>query len=139
MLASHERVREIAKDLKVLGKFVECYCNHHHHASPRKPFVMQALDLSATKLGHRLVCADCRRLLSHAVTKRARCPLDPKPSCRVCPVHCYSPENREKIRAVMKFSGRHLILRGHLHLLLHFLERRPKSVQTKETCETRGE
>jgi len=114
-------------DLKVLGKFVETYCGHHHGDAVRAPFRMGAIDLSATKLGKRRVCEDCRKLLSHAVTKRARCPLSPKPSCRVCPVHCYAPSYREQIREVMKFSGRHLILRGHLHLLLHFLEKAPKA------------
>ena len=126
MLATTEHVREIAKDLKVVGKFVETYCKHHHDAD-REPFTMSGLDISVTTLGKRKVCDDCQRLLAHAVVKRALCPLDPKPSCRVCAVHCYSPEYRRKIREVMKFSGRHLILRGHLHLLLHLLERPPQS------------
>ncbi|MHC4472071.1 MAG: nitrous oxide-stimulated promoter family protein [Planctomycetota bacterium] len=125
MLATAEHVREISGDLKVLGKFVETYCKHHHDA-PRAPFRMSGIDLSPTKLGRRRVCEDCRRLLAHAVVKRARCPLDPKPACRLCTVHCYSPDYRQQVREVMKFSGRHLILRGHLHLLFHFLERPPK-------------
>ena len=126
MLATTEHVREIAKDLKVLGKFVETYCKHHHDAE-RERFTMSGLDITVTTLGKRRVCPDCRNLLAHAVVKRARCPLDPKPACRLCAVHCYSPENRRKIREVMKFSGRHLILRGHLHLLFHFLARTPES------------
>jgi hypothetical protein len=126
MLATREHVREIGGDLKVLGKFVECYCRHHHGAAERRPFAMHGVDLAGTKLGRRKVCDGCRRLLAHAVTKRARCTLDPKPACRLCPVHCYAPAYRERIREVMRFSGRHLVLRGQLHLLLHFLERRPK-------------
>ena len=132
MLATREHVREIAGDLRVLGKFVACYCRHHHRDAPRAAFRMSGIDLSGTKLGKRKVCEECRRLLAHAVTKRARCPLEPKPSCRVCPVHCYAPHMRQGIREVMKFSGRHLILRGRLHYLLHFLERRPKEVCTKD-------
>ncbi|MEN8149888.1 MAG: nitrous oxide-stimulated promoter family protein [Planctomycetota bacterium] len=125
MLVSDDHLREIAKDLGVLGKFVAVYCRHHHEG-PRAPFAMKGMDLAATSLGKREVCAECAKLLAHAVTKRAMCPLTPKPACRLCTEHCYADEYREKIREVMRFSGRHLILRGHLHLLFHFLERPPK-------------
>jgi len=126
MLVSEDHIREIAKDLGVLGKFVAVYCRHHHGDAVREPFDMKGMDLARTSLGKRKVCPECAKLLGHAVTKRVICPLEPKPGCRVCTEHCYSDHYREQIRRVMKFSGRHLILRGQLHLLLHFLERPPK-------------
>ena len=135
MLADADRVREVGGDLNVLGKFVAVYCKHHHGDAVREPFTMGGIDISGTRLGKLRVCAECRTLLRHAVTKRARCPLEPKPSCRVCPVHCFAPKMREQIRKVMAFSGRHLILRGHLHLLFHFLERTPKNIGYREGCE----
>ncbi len=133
MLATANHVREIAKDLRVLGKFVETFCRNKHRGAATEPFRMSGLCLDATNLGKRRLCADCRRLLAHAVAKRARCPLDPKPVCRLCPVHCYAPDYRARIREVMKFSGRHLILRGRLDLLLHFLARRPPSTAAPHT------
>jgi hypothetical protein len=126
VLVSRDHIREIAKDLGVLGKFVAVYCRHHHRDAERKSFAMKGMDLSKTSLGKRKVCADCARLLSHAVTKRAICHLEPKPACRLCTEHCYAPDYRQRIREVMKFSGRHLILRGRLDLLFHFLLRPPK-------------
>ena len=36
MLATEAKVREIGKDLKVLGKFVETYCKHHHKDAEKK-------------------------------------------------------------------------------------------------------
>ena len=137
MLADEERVQEIGGDLNVLGKFVEVYCRHHHGDALREPFTVAGIDVSSTTLGKRRVCEKCRTLLRHAVAKRARCPLEPKPACRVCPVHCYAPKMREEIRKVMAFSGRHLMLRGHLHLLLHFLERAPKEIGYRKGCEPR--
>jgi hypothetical protein len=53
--------------------------------------------------------------------KRRRCPLDPKPSCKNCHIHCYSKEYRAQIREIMAFSGRRLILRGRLDYLWHYL------------------
>jgi len=126
MLVSEEHLREIAKDLGVLGRFVDVFCRHHHRDRAREPFAMKGMDLSKTSLGKRKVCPECAKLLAHAVTKRALCPLSPKPSCRLCADHCFADHYRSRIREVMKFSGRHLILRGHLHLLFHFLERAPK-------------
>lgn len=32
-----------------------------------------------------------------------------KTTCKKCPVHCYSPDMREKIRAVMRYSGPRMI------------------------------
>lgn len=135
MLADEERVAEIGGDLNVLGKFVEVYCEKHHGDALREPFTVGGIDVSGTTLGKRMMCVECRSLLRHAVAKRARCPLQPKPACRVCPVHCYAPKMREKIRKVMAFSGRHLMLRGHLHLLFHFLSRAPKEIRYRAGCE----
>ena len=67
-----------------------------------------------------LLCTDCRELLVYAIARRRACPLDPKPACKDCPIHCYKPERRAEIRKIMRFSGRHLILRGRLDLLWHY-------------------
>ena len=53
--------------------------------------------------------------------KRSRCPLDPKPACKHCPVHCYHPTYRQNIREVMRYSGRRLVLSGRLDMLYHLL------------------
>ena len=131
MLVSEDHIREIAKDLGVLGKFVAVYCRHHHRDAIREPFTMEGMVLTGTSLGKRKVCPECAKLLGHAVTKRAICTMEPKPACRLCTEHCYADHYRQRIREVMKFSGRHLILRGQLHLLFHFLERPPKDAPEK--------
>jgi hypothetical protein len=47
--------------------------------------------------------------------------MDPKPMCKHCPSHCYRPSYRARIREVMKFSGRKMVLSGRLDFLLHLL------------------
>ena len=59
--------------------------------------------------------------LLYACERRLRCPLEEKPACKHCPVHCYRPGHREKVREIMRFSGRHLIRRGRLDLLWRYL------------------
>jgi len=56
----------------------------------------------------------------YAVRRLERCPQEPKPSCKHCEIHCYKPIYREKIRDVMRYSGKRLILHGRLDLLWHY-------------------
>lgn len=52
------------------------------------------------------LCAECEALLRYSQARLDSCPFDgSKKSCRKCSIHCYSPEMREKIREVMRYSG----------------------------------
>jgi hypothetical protein len=108
------------KDLKVLALFTSVYCGSRHRGHRAQ------LD-SAAQSRHRLpidkypVCAECADFLAYACERRLRCPLEEKPSCKHCKVHCFRPGHREKVREIMRFSGRHLIWRGRLDLLWHYL------------------
>ena len=92
---------ELDKDLRMLAWFVRTYCRGNHK----------------TKSG---LCPDCQDLFDYAKKRREICPLDPRPSCRKCTIHCYKPEYRNKIRQVMRYSGKRVILRGRLDLIPHY-------------------
>lgn len=111
--------REV-KDLKILALFTSVYCRVHH-AGPRTTLVMDESGLHRLPLHKYPVCADCAGFLRYAFERRLRCPLEEKPTCKLCPVHCYKPGHREKVREIMRFSGKHLISRGRLDLLWHYL------------------
>jgi hypothetical protein len=66
------------------------------------------------------LCSECAEVARHAMEKRRNCPLEPKPSCKKCPVHCYGRDCRAKIREIMAFSGRRMILRGRVDYLRHY-------------------
>lgn len=102
------------KDLRLLARFIACWCHQQHDPAPR-----QSTETTGELPAH-LLCSECRELLSYAIARRRACPLDPKPACKDCPIHCYKPERRAEIRKIMRFSGRHLILRGRLDLLWHY-------------------
>ena len=47
-----------------------------------------------------------RQLHDYALTRIDKCPfMETKTFCSACKVHCYKPEMREKIRAVMRWAG----------------------------------
>jgi hypothetical protein len=113
--------RKLRRDLKVLISFVTLYCRSLHCDAEKTPFELARYPIPATKSKPPQLCADCRRLLAHAIVKRTHCQLDPKPACKKCPVHCYSPDYRDKMREVMRYSGRKLVLSGRLDYLWRLL------------------
>ena len=54
-----------------------------------------------------MIALYCRRQLhDYALTRIDKCPfMETKTFCSACKVHCYKPEMREKIRAVMRWAG----------------------------------
>jgi hypothetical protein len=66
-------------------------------------------------------CGHCQDLLAYALKRLEQCPHNPKPACKHCEIHCYKPAYREKIREVMRYSGKRIILHGRFDLLWHYL------------------
>jgi hypothetical protein len=93
----------IATEKRTFEAMIEIYCRRNHGAEP--------------------LCSECRNLYDYAVARLDKCPFgENKPACKNCTVHCYSPEKREKIKDVMRFSGRRM-LRKHPYLtLLHLIK-----------------
>ena len=69
------------------------------------------------------LCGECRTLADYADRKLDRCPYGgEKPACTRCPIHCYRPEPREKMREVMRFAGPRMLARYPLLALRHLLD-----------------
>jgi hypothetical protein len=107
------------KDLKTLALFTAVWCKAKH-ATGKEPFIVSDESLHGIGLERYRLCEGCREFLAYALDRRIKCPLDPKPTCKHCHLHCYRPGHRERVREIMRFSGRHLLLRGRLDLLWHY-------------------
>jgi hypothetical protein len=107
------------KDIRTLGLFVQVYCRQRHDGT-RDTFEYRHLDSARCLPEGLLLCARCRDLLTHGITKLLLCLYDPKPMCKKCATQCYHPGYREEIRGVMRFSGMYLIKHGRLDLLAHY-------------------
>ena len=69
------------------------------------------------------LCASCAQLQAYALERSAHCPFQAdKPTCLKCPVHCYQPEMRARVREVMRYAGPKMMLRHPLLALLHLWE-----------------
>lgn len=103
------------KDIRLIGKFVEVYCAGKHDASIRTQVTLPAAS------GERMLCSECRAFMEYAIGKRLKCPLEAeKPTCKHCRIHCYDKQHRDKVREIMAYSGRKLMLQGRLDYLWHY-------------------
>jgi len=92
----------IEKERETLKKMISIYCWKKHGQERGK------------------LCSECRELLEYALKRLSLCPFgEEKPTCKKCTVHCYSPEMREKIKKVMRFSGPRLLIYDPLSWLIH--------------------
>lgn len=103
--------RRLKREARTLEVMVAMYCRDHHHPAA----------------GARL-CDDCTALLTYAQRRLSGCRYGAyKPTCARCPTHCYVPEKRELVRAVMRYSGPRMLKRHPLLALAHLADgrRRP--------------
>lgn len=91
----------IAREKKTVSAMVAIYCAGHHGGAGG-------------------LCEECRQLLAYSHERLDRCPYgDGKPTCKECPVHCYRPQPRERMREVMRYAGPKMLLRHPWLALAH--------------------
>jgi len=81
------------------------------------------------------LCRECLDLSDYAEKRLLSCMYgDIKPVCKVCPVHCYSPQMREQMRLVMRWAGPRMIFRKPFFALTHMIDNftasKPKAKST---------
>ena len=95
--------RKITAERETLSLMIGIYCRKKHHTIDS-------------------LCEQCQLLQDYAFQKLENCPWkDEKPSCRDCAIHCYAPRQRERIRAIMRFSGPRVLLYHPWKFIRHYL------------------
>lgn len=73
------------------------------------------------------LCPSCAEMQNYALCRLHRCPFGvEKPTCAHCPIHCYKPEMRQRVREVMRYSGPRMLLRHPILALWHFWDGRKR-------------
>lgn len=105
MAATHSAKRpRIDREERTIRAMIGIFCRAHHG-------------------GRGQLCAECRELLDYALARLDRCPFgEEKTACAQCPIHCYKPAMRERIRTVMRYAGPRMLLRHPLLALRHQLD-----------------
>lgn len=108
--------RRLARERQTVVAMIRIYCRDRHRTRGE-------------------LCAECGRLHDYAMGRLDRCPFgEDKPTCAQCPVHCYQPALRERIREVMRYAGPRMLWRHPWLAICHLLEGRkpaPSAVPRK--------
>jgi len=111
---SYNLTEKQQKEFELVTKMVRLTCSDQHGA-------------------HNELCGECAALLDYVARRIARCPYgEEKPTCRHCPIHCYRPVERQRIKEVMAYAGPRLLLRGDLAALKHLLHDRQPVPELKK-------
>jgi predicted amidophosphoribosyltransferase len=69
------------------------------------------------------LCPECSTLLAYAEARLDHCVFaETKPTCARCPIHCYRAQEREQMRAMMRYAGPRMIWRHPWMALRHALD-----------------
>ena len=92
----------IESEKKTVGMMVRLYCRRYE--------------------GNKKLCQDCSQMLSYAKARLDRCKFgNEKPTCKKCPIHCYKPDMREKMRTVMRWAGPRMMLYHPIEAIKHLI------------------
>jgi hypothetical protein len=107
------------RERKTVELMIVLYCREQHHSGQQ-------------------LCDECRQLAEYARLRLANCPFqENKTTCGNCPIHCYKPGMREKIRTVMRYAGPRMI-RHHPWLAVgHMIDGRRKGPGPKKMKQAR--
>jgi hypothetical protein len=94
------------RERRTIDAMVRIYCRDHHGRGGG-------------------LCGQCTELRDYAFARLDRCRYqDGKPTCANCPVHCYRPDMRDRVRAVMRYSGPRMLLRHPYLAIAHLRDGR---------------
>jgi hypothetical protein len=78
--------------------------------------------------GEKELCPDCQELADYTLERLGQCPFqEGKTTCAKCPVHCFKPEMRARIRAVMRYAGPRMVYYHPVLALFHIFDGRRKA------------
>lgn len=102
------------REKEMVSRMIALYCRKQHHS----------------KGG---LCPECAELAEYARQRSDKCPfMETKTFCSNCRVHCYKPRMREKIRAVMRFSGPRMLFSHPAAAIRHMIETRREKRRLEE-------
>ncbi len=92
------------------------------------------------KEGNQMLCIQCKELIEYAQLRLDCCKFgNGKPTCRLCTIHCYKKDMKEKICLIMKYSGPRIFLYHPIAAIRHIIDElssTPKSrVEKKKNTE----
>jgi hypothetical protein len=100
----HNTGPRIAREKRTMRAMLRIYCRGQGHVG-------------------RPLCPECTELMNYALCRLDRCPFaEDKTTCAKCPIHCYKPAMRARVKEVMGYAGPRMLLHAPTLALLHQLD-----------------
>lgn len=65
-------------------------------------------------------CKDCDELIEYAAMRIDKCPfMETKTFCSNCRIHCFKPDMRNRIKEVMRYSGKRMLFKEPILVIKH--------------------
>jgi hypothetical protein len=94
----------IELEKRMVGVMIEMYCRKCHDGGDN-------------------LCPECTSLYSYAQRRLDKCVFqNEKPTCGNCPIHCYKPDMRQKVKLVMRYSGPRMFYKHPMLAILHAVD-----------------
>lgn len=107
-MSSEIEERKIAEkrqdELKTVELMIRIFCRGRHGSKKEE------------------LCSECSKLMEYVRKRVQHCPMmKEKTFCSVCKVHCYRPQEREKICEVMRYSGPRMLMYSPWKAIKHMV------------------
>ena len=100
----------IEREKRTVSAMIDLYCADQHASASGQ------------------LCPDCADLRAYAMQRLDRCPFqENKTACVDCAIHCYRPDRREQMRAVMRCAGPRMLWTHPMLAIRHLLDGRRKT------------
>lgn len=110
---------------KLIPEMIRIYCLGNHKEL-RKEEGVKGKEL----------CSKCKELAEYAAFRLEKCPFKKnKGFCSFCKIHCYKPEYRAEMKAVMRYSGPRMLFTHPIFALSHvaaMLKHKKREKQTND-------
>jgi hypothetical protein len=94
----------IDRERRTIGAMIRMYCRDHHRSEGE-------------------LCEACVELTDYTDKRLEKCPYqEDKPTCTNCPIHCYKPDRREQVKAIMRYSGPRMMFKHPIFALRHWID-----------------
>lgn len=68
---------------------------------------------------------DYQKLFAYAINRLEKCRYgEEKPACKQCPIHCYQPKMREKMKLIMRCAGPKMLIHHPILAIRHLIDDR---------------